>query len=350
MLVVRAIQESDIDSMFELIQQSEFGLTTLKISKKKLTERIENSLHSFAQKTAGPQGQPYVFVMEDLAHGKIVGTCAVYSKVGGFQPFYTYEIRKAIHESEQLGIRKEIDALHLKKEHDGPTEIGSLFLSPEYWGGGHGRMLSLSRFLFIADFTERFEKEIIAEMRGVVNSDGKSPLWAALGSHFFQIEFPKAETLSVEDKKFIADLMPNHPIYIPLLPQEAQDVIGHVHQNTIPALALLNQEGFEYREVVDIFDGGPAVHCDVQNVRTIKDSQSLPIAAIVPKIENGTQLLIGNGRLDYRCCLGTVNLNPDSIEIDEVTALTLKVKVGDAIRTATLRAEKKHVKHNDNKQ
>lgn len=341
MLVVRAIQESDIDSMFELIQQSEFGLTTLKVSKEKLTERIENSLRSFGQDSAGPQGQPYVFVMEDLAHGKIVGTSAVYSKVGGFQPFYTYEIKKSIHESQQLGIRKEIDALHLKMEHNGPTEIGSLFLSPDYWGGGHGRMLSLSRFLFIADFPARFESEIIAEMRGVVNRDGKSPLWAALGSHFFQIDFPKAETLSVEDKKFIADLMPNHPIYIPLLPQEAQDVIGEVHPNTVPALALLNQEGFEYREVVDIFDGGPAVHCDVDNVRTIKESQSLPISAIVPKIEEGKRRLIGNGRLDFRCCMGNIAFQSDSVEIDEVTALTLKVKVGDAVRVVTLKAEKK---------
>ena len=341
MLVVRSIHESDLDSLFELIQQSEFGLTTLKVSKEKLAERIDNSLRSFAQKTASPQGQPYVFVMEDLSHGKIVGTSAVYAKVGGFQPFYTYEIHKSIHESEQLGIRKEIDALHLKQEHDGPTEIGSLFLSPEYWGGGHGRMLSLSRFLFLADFPERFESEIIAEMRGVVNTDGKSPLWAALGSHFFQIGFPKAETLSVEDKKFIADLMPTHPIYIPLLPQEAQDVIGKVHKNTEPALALLKQEGFEYRGVVDIFDGGPAVHCEVENVRTIRESNSLPIAEIVPHVDQGKQLLISNGMLDFRCCLGNVKLNSDSIQIDEVTALTLKVKVGDSIRFATLKAEPK---------
>jgi arginine N-succinyltransferase len=337
MLVVRAIQESDIDSLFELIQQSEFGLTTLKVSKKKLKERIDHSLRSFAQDEASPQGQPYVFVMEDMTHGKIVGTCAVYSKVGGFQPFYTYEIRKAVHESEKLGIRKEIDALHLKQEHDGPTEIGSLFLSPEYWGGGHGRMLSLSRFLFIADFPERFETEIIAEMRGVVNADGKSPMWAALGSHFFQVDFPKAETLSVADKKFIADLMPTHPIYIPLLPPEAQAVIGEVHQNTKPALALLKQEGFEYRGVVDIFDGGPAIHCHVENVRTIRESQCVPVADIVSKVKNVSRLLVSNGQLNFRCCMGNVQLNSDSIVIDEVTALSLKVKVGDRIRAVTLK-------------
>ena len=36
MLVVRNVQESDLDSLFDLIGQSELGLTTLKISKEKL--------------------------------------------------------------------------------------------------------------------------------------------------------------------------------------------------------------------------------------------------------------------------------------------------------------------------
>ena len=32
MLVVRRVYEDDLDSLFDLIQKSEFGLTTLKIS------------------------------------------------------------------------------------------------------------------------------------------------------------------------------------------------------------------------------------------------------------------------------------------------------------------------------
>ena len=78
----------------------------------------------------------------------------------------------------------------------------------------------------MASFPERFETKTIAEMRGVVSSDGIAPLWVALGSHFFQIDYPKAETLTSRSKKFIADLMPRHPIYIPLLPEDAQAVIA----------------------------------------------------------------------------------------------------------------------------
>lgn len=337
MLVVRSVRQEDLDLLFELVEQSELGLTTLQISRDKLEDRITASIQAFAQKRARPAGQPYVFVMEDLTNGRLVGTSAIYSKVGGFEPFYTYHIETSVHESEELGIRKEIRILHLHREHDGPTEIGSLFLSPDYWGSGYGRLLSLARFLFMADFPERFEREVIAEMRGVVYPNGHCPLWAALGSHFFQIEFPRAETLTGESKKFIADLMPEHPIYIPLLPQEAQDVIGRVHPHTEPALAMLKSEGFAERDVVDIFDGGPAVFAETGKIRAIRDSRRLKVAGIQKQVQ-GPVLIISNCGLDFRACFGEVEeVAPGEAVIDQVTALRLELLVGDEMRCVAIK-------------
>lgn len=338
MLIVRRVQESDLDPLFELIQKSEYGLTTLKISKDELESRIENSMFAFRQKSAKPSGQPYVFVMEDLNNGKIVGTCSIYSKIGGFEPMYSYEIKESHHDSEELGVSKVIKVLHLRAEHNGPSEIGSLFLSPDYWGSGHGRLLSLSRFLFMAEFPERFESEIVAEMRGVVDKEGKSPLWAALGSHFFQIDFPKAETLTSKSKNFIADLMPTHPIYIPLLPEDAQDVIGQVHPNTQPALSVLEKEGFEFRQLVDIFDGGPTMHCELENIRAVNNSIGGTVVAIEQEFENAQQQLVSNANLDFKACLGQTVWNNDQVSIDQVTALRLGIKVGDHIRCVDLRS------------
>ncbi len=337
MLIVRCVQERDLDQLFELIQKSEYGLTTLKISKEELAARIEKSLFAFSQKSAKPAGQPYVFVMEDLAKGKIVGTCSIYAKVGGFEPMYSYQIQTSVHSSPDLGVHKEIEVLHLLEEHDGPTEIGSLFLSPDYWGGGHGRLLSMSRFLFIAEFPERMEAEVIAEMRGVVDQDGVSPLWSAIGAHFFQIDFPKAETLTSKSKKFIAELMPKHPIYIPLLPESAQAVIGDVHNNTRPALAMLKKEGFESRKLVDIFDGGPTLHCQAKQIRAVRESRRGVVGDIQPKVPGGKQQLISNARLDFRVCLGETSWELDQVIIDEVTALRLKLRQGDPIRTVDLK-------------
>lgn len=337
MLVVRSVRAEDLDPLFDLVQQSEYGLTTLKISREKLAERIEASLAAFRQKKARPAGQPYVFVMEDLANGLLVGTSAIYSKVGGFEPFYSYQIETSVHQSEELGVRKEIQALHLQQTHDGPTELGSLFLSPGYWGSGHGRLLSMSRFLFMAGFPERFERKVIAEMRGVVHGDGHSPLWSALGSHFFQIGFPRAETLTSESKKFIADLMPRHPVYIPLLPAAAQEVIGQVHPNTRPALAMLIKEGFAYHQVVDIFDGGPTIEAPIHGIRSIRDSRLRTISEIVREVE-GVRLLVSNVDLDFRACLADVVETADGgVIVDQVTALRLELNVGDSLRLVELK-------------
>ena len=344
MLVVRRVYENDLDSLFDLIQKSEFGLTTLKISKWTLSARIEKSVFAFQQKNSSPDGLPYVFVMEDLSKGTIVGTCSVYSKVGGFEPQYHYQIKQSRHISEDLNLENYIDVLHLHEVHDGPSEIGSLFLSPDYWGHGYGRLLSLSRFLFMADFKQRFETEVIAEMRGVVDEHGKSPLWSALGSYFFQIDFPKADTMSSKSKKFIADLMPKHPIYIPLLPQEAQAVIGQVHDNTRPALTVLNKEGFEFDDLVDIFDGGPTVHCQLENIRTIRESRSGTVKSIKQASKSqadsppATELkMISNCQLDYRCCMGEINWSDAGAEIDEASARGLNLTIGDAVRSVTIR-------------
>ncbi|MEM7457360.1 MAG: arginine N-succinyltransferase [Planctomycetota bacterium] len=340
MLVVRNVCEDDIESLFELIQQSEFGLTTLKIERDKLRSRIENSVFGFGRDVKRPGGEPYVFVMEDMASGQIVGTSAIYSKVGGYEPFYTYVIKPSIHESKELDIRKEVQVLHLCEEHDGPSEIGSLFLSPDYWGHGHGRTLSLARFLYMAEFPERFESEVIAEMRGVVDSDGKSPLWAALGSHFFQIGLPKADTLTSKSKKFIADLMPRHPIYIPLLPEEAREVIGKVHRNTEPAMAVLKSEGFAFRDRVDIFDGGPALHCDVAEIRSVRQSRRGSVGSVEDSVAESEDVLISNALGDFRCCRGRVSWDEQdgTAVIDRVTSLQLNLKVGSPIRTTPVKA------------
>ena len=336
MLVVRTAQIKDIDPLFDLIGQSELGLTTLKISKEKLSSRIRDSIQAFAREDSTPAGQPYVFVMEDDSCARIVGTSAIYSKVGGFEPFYSYEIRNQRFESRQLDVCKDIATLYLLEAHDGPTEIGSLFLHPEYWGNGHGRLLSLSRFLFMAEFQKRFENEVVAELRGIVDKKGKSPLWSALGSHFFQIGFPRAETLTSENKKFIADLMPRHPIYIPLLPKEAQDVIGQVHHNTRPAKAMLEQEGFAYRGIVDIFDGGPSVHAEASQIRIIRENIQCELKKTVSQVD-GIRMLIAKPQLEFRCCLGNVSIEGNAATIDQDTAQRLDLKPGDRVRLANIK-------------
>ena len=338
MLIVRPVQLKDLDQLVELTSMTSFGLTTLPKDRQLLRKRIVESQRAIEDQPEKPGGESYLFVMEDTDCGIVIGTSGITSKVGGFEPFYAYQIETSIHESKMLNTRKEIRSLHLVTEHNGPTEIGSLFLRPSHRRGGIGRFLSLSRFLFLGEHPNRFEAHIIAEMRGVIDERGRSAFWDALGKHFFDIEFPDADYLSVVNKRFIADLMPRHPIYIPLLPREAQEVIGKVHERTRPALKLLESEGFQFKDMVDIFEAGPIVRCPLQKIRTVQQSVCATVAAITDLPDPAQPWMICNTQPDYRACLGALEQTSDhKVQLTPTVAAALNVQIGDRVRYAPLR-------------
>src|SRR5262245_16503826 len=248
MVFIRPVAAADLDALIELASLAGVGLTTLPRDRELLSKRIRNSVRFFEKNIDRPGGESYLFVMEDSEEKKVIGACGIVSKVGGFQPFYGYKIEKTLFESKQIKVRKEVPMLMLHEEHDGPCEIGSLFLHPGWRKDGNGRLLQLVRFLFIAEHPDWFESTVVSEIRGVTNEQGQSPFWDCIGRHFFGIDFAEADRLSVINKKFIADLMPDHPIYIPLLPRVAQEVIGKPHPESAPAVKNLTAEGFKFAE------------------------------------------------------------------------------------------------------
>jgi arginine N-succinyltransferase len=341
MVVIRPITLEDLAAIEALTEFTGFGLTTLPKDEKLLRRRIRDSQRGFANLSDqdAPGGETYLFVMEDLQSKKVVGTCGIVSKVGGFEPFYAYRVETSIVESKQLNVRKEIRMLHLVEQHDGPCEIGSLFLTPDHRKDNNGRLLSLSRFLFMAEHIEYFDPIVIAEMRGVVDDHGHSPFWDAVGHHFFDIDFPKADYLSMVNKKFIADLMPKNPLYIPLLPKEAQQVIGQVHPETAPALKLLEDESFKLCGMVDIFEAGPVVRCRLKEIRSIRQSTRGVVETISATPPPGDLAICANTRQDFRACKATVEVLPTGgLHISSDVAAALQVQVGDMIRYVAARS------------
>jgi arginine N-succinyltransferase len=338
MVIVRPVKLEDLDRLVELANQASFGLTSLPKDKDLLRRRIIESQHSFQKTAEKPGGELYFFVMEDLDTGLVVGTAIIVSKVGGFEPFYAYKIETCVHQSEMLHIRKEIQTLNLVAEHSGPSEIGGLFLVQEYRKHGYGRLLSLFRFLFMAEHPARFEPYVIAEMRGVVEPDGHSAFWEAIGRHFFEIDYTKADLLSAMDKRFIADLMPRCPIYVPLLPKEARDVIGKVHEKTKPALKMLQDEGFEITDMVDIFEAGPLVHCRLDNIRIVKESRHTQVEEVTSESIESEPCIITNAGSEFRACIANVaDVSGGGARIRVETAEALRVSIGDEIRFGPLR-------------
>lgn len=339
MLLIRPVTLEDVDPLLVLAHHTGFGLTTLPRDRAMLERRVRDSLRAFdANENDAPRGDAYLLVMEDRAAGELVGTSGMVAKVGGFEPFYAYRIETSVHESTTLGVRKEIQTLHLVLEHDGPCEIGSLFLHPDHRHSGNGRALSLARFLFMADHPSLFDPRVIAEMRGVIDRDGRSAFWDAVGRHFFDIDFPKADYLSIVNKEFIGDLMPRHPIYIPLLPPEAQAVIGQVHDETRPAKHILELEGFRFSGMVDIFEAGPVMRCQRDAIRTVRDSHLTLVRDVVDAPVEGPVHLMSNTRRAFRACHAPYATRERGLRLTRDVADALQVTPGDTVRHVPLYA------------
>lgn len=339
MFVLRPIRESDLPRLVSLAQATGGGLTTLPPNEEFLEERIRGSLQAFHPKVRRPGGEFYLFGLEESATGELVGVSGIASRVGGFEPWYSYEIRRERFVHRPLKIDREIPALHLKREHRGPSEICSLFLRPDRRRGGLGRLLSLGRFLFMGAFPKRFTDTVIAEMRGYIDQTGKSPFWESVGRHFYQFDFYRADVLSgLGEKEFIADLNPRHPIYIPLLAPDVQAVIGRVHHDTEPALALLLAEGFARTDEVDIFDAGPLVQAPVGDLRTIRAARVGRVRSAAASVPGAATHLLANGALDFRATLGAATLHDDgSVSLAAATAAALNLEAGDKVWLSPLR-------------
>ncbi len=57
--------------------------------------------------------------------------------------------------------------------------------------------------------------------------------------------------------------MPTYPIYVPLLPEAAQRVLGEPDSKALLAYDIHLEEGFETDRFIDIFDAGPVLTAQV---------------------------------------------------------------------------------------
>ncbi|GAU02343.1 arginine N-succinyltransferase [Burkholderia stabilis] len=341
MIVVRVVQTGDVDALVSLAKETGPGLTTFKPDRDALAARIERTRRTLAGEAA-PGEAGYFFVMEESKTGDIAGVCGIESQVGLEQPFYNYRVSTVVHASQELGVWTRMSALNISHDLTGYAEVCSLFLSPRYRTGGVGGLLSRSRFMFIAQFRERFPERICAELRGHFDEDGTSPFWRAVGSHFYQIDFNAADYLSSHGRKsFLAELMPRYPVYVDLLPKDAQGAVGLTHRDTLPARKMLEAEGLRYQNHVDIFDAGPVLECHVNDLRTVRESVVVPVAIGVPDArDDGPKSLVSNTSLtDFRVGVAPGVVANGSFVLSADDAVALDVKAGDPVRVLPLKVK-----------
>lgn len=334
MIIIRPIRHNDYDALHKIAVESGHGFTSLPVNEELLSQRIAHSEASFHREVSSPGNEGYLFVMEDTETGEVVGTSGIEAAVGLEDAFYHYHVGKVVHSSRELNVYNTVDTLSLCNDYTGATEICTLFLSESHRKNNNGRFLSRMRFLFIAEHLERFSDTVIAEMRGVSDDEGRSPFWNWLEEHFFSMDFPTADYLTgIGKKEFIAELMPKYPIYVSLLSKDAQQVIDKVHDKTVPALRLLEAEGFSRRGYVDIFDAGPTVEAKTRDIRSVHESQRCQV--IVGEVDSSDNYILCNNKIaDFRAIQAPILMRETAQQavISQQVAECLHVKDGDWIR------------------
>ena len=222
MLIARAARQEDLPDILRLAKLAGPGFTSLSVGEAALAQRLEKSLKSFAGPTTVSPDHHYLLILE--SDGAVIGMSAVKAQVGLRDPFFSFRILNVAQKIQgHTKKRFDMELLVLVNDHTGATEIASLFVMKDQRGTGAGRLISQARYMLMASDPDRFDPNVISELRGHVDSQGISPFWEAIGRKFFHMDFDDADHISAEqDNQFILDLMPQHPIYVDLLPKEAR--------------------------------------------------------------------------------------------------------------------------------
>lgn len=274
MFVLRDARKNDLDGLIRLAKI--LNTVNLPDDEDRLQDVLDRAVKSFSGAVENPWEREYLFVCEDTKKKKIVGTSMIIAQHGTKNtPHLYFEVSEDQRYSTTLDRHFNHTALRLRRDFDGPTEIGGLVLDPTYRGSEEkiGKQLSYVRFLFIAMNRKWFRRRLLAELLPPLLEDGKSLLWEHLGRHFTGLEYTEADHISRHNKEFIVNLFPQGEIYATTLPKEVQDVIGQVGENTKGVQKMLERIGFEYSHRIDPFDGGPHFECETNAVSIINDTK-----------------------------------------------------------------------------
>lgn len=329
---LRAARPSDLEHLYEMAKLTGGGFTNLPPDRRALSAKLERGATAFANTEDGLFDEQFVLVLENPQTGAVRGTCQLMSQVGQQWPFYSYRLNTLTQYSQELDRTVRAEMLNLVTDLEGASEVGGLFLHPNERAGGLGLLLARSRYLFIAMHRARFADKVIAELRGIIDERGGSPFWDGVAGRFFGMNFQEADYFNaINGNQFIADLMPKHPVYIAMLGEDARSVIGVPHPTGRAAMRMLENEGFHYDGYVDIFDGGPTMMAQTDQVTSVRESQSASLKAM--DLAQGEKAILATGKLaTFRACYGARAFDEDgNITIDSAAADILEVNEGDTI-------------------
>jgi arginine N-succinyltransferase len=303
-----------------------------------LEEILDASARSFTGELPA-QDREYLFVLEDLETNTVVGTSMIHAQHGTrTSPHIYFDVLTDERYSETLDHHSTYHALRLGYNYNGPTEIGGLILMPEYRRHTEalGRLLSYTRFLFIAMHREVFRDEVLSELLPPLEDDGTSVLWEHLGRRFTGLSYQQADLLSKNNKEFIRALFPHGVIYTSLFPDEVKSVIGVVGPDTKGVEKILRRIGFEYAQQIDPFDGGPHFVAKTDSIPLVSGSAKRVVDVVEEIGRNAAWAIVAAEHSEtpaFRAVGTAVVEDDDNIGVSEQVASALGISAGDEVWT-----------------
>jgi len=343
--LLRPCEPEDLPALERFAAASPVGITTLPNNRAALADRLARSCHAFATDDASGE-EIYLFALQEICSektggsDKVIGISGIAARAGFSDRFYSFRNEFVVHRSSALGVSTRVHTLHLCHDLTDVSLLISFHIDAAYAHTLAPQLLSRARLLFIAQHPERFADRLAAESAGIADDNGRCPLWDAVGRRFFGMDYPAVERLTGgRSKSFIADLMPPSPVYVPLLPEEAQWAIGQLHPVAELPFSILLDEGFDTDTYVDIFDGGPTVQERIAMLKTV--SRSRMIAArcaeekdLIPALS--WQIVASSALGQFRAVLTEATTTLEEVTLDRVAFDALGVMPGERVRVAQL--------------
>lgn len=298
---------------------------------------LDRSAKSFAG-TLPAAEREFLFVLEDLAAKRIIGTSMIYAQHGTKRaPHIFFRVENDERYSVTLDRYFVHRTLRIGYNYNGPTEIGGLILLPEFRRSPHalGKALSYVRFLFIRMHRPLFRDQVLSELLPPLEPDGTSKLWKALGRRFTGLTYQEADRLSKDNKEFIHALFPDDPIHTELLPDDVQAIIGQVGEETKGVEKMLRRIGFEYAQQIDPFDGGPHYIAKTDEITIVRDAREVEVRDAGEGGERKWAVVaveLPNARPQFRA-VGTrvVPIDKDAVGLSEDARTRLGIEVGQKV-------------------
>lgn len=273
MFRIRQSYREDVDQVLAVAEH--LDTVNLPADRRHIESILDRSERSFSE-ALPPLEREYLFVLEDTANLRIVGTSIIYAQHGTKRaPHIFFRVESDERYSYTLDKYFVHRTLRIGYNYDGPTEIGGLILLPELRKHPEslGKALSYVRFLFIRMHRGVFRDRVLSELLPPLEPDGTSQLWEALGRRFTGLTYQEADLLSKDNKEFINALFPDDPIHTELLPDDVQRLIGEVGPETKAVEKMLRRIGFDYAGQIDPFDGGPHFTASTDGISVVRDAR-----------------------------------------------------------------------------